>query len=429
MNVLVLGSGGREHAFCWKLAQSSLLNELYAAPGNSGTALHATNVKLKLDSFVKIASFIKEKKIDIVLVGPEVPLVNGLHDYLAKKKDSQHVTVIGPKKAGAMLEGSKDVAKTFMNKFHIPCASSKTFDKKTLKEGLAFIDSTKGPYVLKADGLAAGKGVVILEDASEAKKELKAMISESKFGEASAKVVVEQFLKGTELSVFILTDGRNYKLLPTAKDYKRIGEKDTGLNTGGMGAISPAPNADQLFMKRVEEQVIVPTLRGLESEGIEYQGFLFFGLMDVKGNPHVIEYNVRMGDPETEIVLPRIQSDLLDLFEGLKSGTFSEKDLQISDKEGATVVLVSGGYPESYSKGKAISGLDDLDDVQVFHAGMKSKENGLSTSGGRVMAVTSISRTTEKALRKIYKEVEKIKYSKMYYRKDIGYEILDPILN
>ncbi|NND77279.1 MAG: phosphoribosylamine--glycine ligase [Flavobacteriales bacterium] len=429
MNVLVLGSGGREHAFCWKLSQSSLLDKLYAAPGNSGTALHATNVPLKLDNFAKIAGFIKENEIDIVVVGPEVPLVNGLHDYLAKKKDSQQVTVIGPKKAGAMLEGSKDVAKTFMNKYHIPCARSKTFDKASLKEGLAFIDSTKGPYVLKADGLAAGKGVVILDDQKEAKAELKAMISDSKFGKASAKVVVEQFLKGTELSVFVLTDGRNYKLLPTAKDYKRIGEKDTGLNTGGMGAISPAPSADELFMKRVEEQVIIPTLRGLESEGMEYQGFIFFGLMDVKGNPHVIEYNVRMGDPETEIVLPRIQSDLLDLFEGIRSGTFSEKDLQISEKEGATVVLVSGGYPEKYAKGKTITGMDDTEKVHVFHAGMKLKENSFVTNGGRVMAVSATSRTTEKALRTIYKEIEKLKYSKMYYRKDIGYEILDPILN
>ncbi len=429
MNVLILGSGGREHAFAWKISKSSLLDKLYVAPGNSGTSNCATNVDLKLDNFSKIGSFIKKNEIDIVLVGPEVPLVNGFHDYVKGKKDIANITVIGPKKQGAQLEGSKDFAKAFMNRYNIPCAKSQTFDKSNLKEGLTYIDNSKAPYVLKADGLAAGKGVVILEDAEEAKAELKAMIKEEKFGEASTKVVVEQFLKGTELSVFVLTDGRNYKILPTAKDYKRIGDGDTGLNTGGMGAISPAPSADQLFMKRTEEQIIVPTLRGLENEGIDYQGFIFFGLIEVKGNPYVIEYNVRMGDPETEAVLPRIDSDLLDLFEGISSNTFSEKDLAISRDESATVVLVSGGYPEKYAKGKVISGINQVEDAIVFHAGMKEKEGELKTNGGRVMAISSTSRTTEKALGKIYSEIEKVKFSKMNFRKDIGYEVRDEVLN
>ncbi|MEM7161175.1 MAG: phosphoribosylamine--glycine ligase [Bacteroidota bacterium] len=429
MNVLVLGSGGREHAFCWKIAQSSLLNNLYALPGNSGTATCAENVDLKLDNFSKIGSFIKDKNIDFVLVGPEVPLVNGIANYIQSKKGLEKVVVIGPDQIGAQLEGSKDFAKNFMKKYNIPCAKSQTFDRESLNEGLAFLEKNKAPFVLKADGLAAGKGVLILEEIEEAKTELASMILDEKFGEASAKVVVEQFLKGTELSVFILTDGRNYKVLPTAKDYKRIGEGDTGLNTGGMGAISPAPSADELFMKRVEEQIIVPTLRGLETEGINYQGFIFFGLIEVKGSPFVIEYNVRMGDPETEAVLPRIQSDLLDLFEGIASNTFSEKDMQISKDESATVVLVSGGYPEEYAKGKSISGINEVEKAIVFHAGMKEKNGDLKTNGGRVMAVTALGSTIERALKKNYQEIEKIKFSKMNFRKDIGYELNEGVLN
>ena len=429
MNVLVLGSGGREHAFCWKIAQSSLLNKLYAAPGNTGTALHAENVELKLDNFSKIASFIKANAVDVLVVGPEQPLVDGIADYIKSKKDLSHVVIIGPTKAGAQLEGSKDFAKDFMNRYNIPCAKSKTFDRNSLQEGLSYIDESKGPYVLKADGLAAGKGVVILDDKEEAKEELRSMISDEKFGSASSKVVIEQFLKGRELSVFVLTDGQSYKLLPSAKDYKRIGEGDTGLNTGGMGAISPAPNADTMFMKRLEEQVILPTLRGLEAEGINYQGFIFFGLMEHKGNPYVIEYNVRMGDPETEAVLPRIQSDLLDLFEGISSNTFSEKDLQISDQESATVVLVSGGYPEKYSKGKEISGVDKVEKSTVFHAGIKERDGVLKTDGGRVMALTSVARTIDKALSRVYSDIEKIDFAKKNFRKDIGYEVKDGILN
>jgi len=429
MNVLVLGSGGREHAFCWKIAQSSLLQNLYALPGNTGTAQCATNVPLNLDNFSQIATFIKEKSIDLVLVGPEVPLVNGLRDYLLSKKGLEKLTVIGPGKQGARLEGSKDFSKSFMKKYNIPCAKSETFTQKSLSEGFTFIENSEAPYVLKADGLAAGKGVVILEDEDAAKEELRSMIQDEKFGDSSTKVLVEQFLSGIELSVFVLTDGKDYKILPTAKDYKRIGEGDTGLNTGGMGAISPAPSSDPLFMKRVEEQAIVPTLRGLENEGIPYQGFIFFGLMDVKGSPYVIEYNVRMGDPETEAVLPRIQSDLLNLFEGIASGTFSEKDLQISEDESATVVLVSGGYPEAYAKGKTITGLQELEEVIAFHAGVKEKDGELKSNGGRVLAISATASTISKSLNKIYAEVPKINFSKMNFRKDIGYEVREEILS
>ena len=427
MNVLLLGSGGREHALAWKLSQSTLLNNLFIAPGNSGTSLHGTNVNLKLNNFSKIGKFVLEQDISMLVVGPEAPLVEGIWDYFEKSKKLNHVTIIGPSKAGAQLEGSKDFAKEFMKKYSIPTAKYETFDIDSLKQGLTYIDSQKGPYVLKADGLAAGKGVVILDDPEDAKRELKAMIKGEKFGEASSKVVIEQFLKGVELSVFVLTDGMNYKLFPTAKDYKRIGEGDSGLNTGGMGALSPAPSADMIFMKRVEQEVIVPTLRGLESEEIDYKGFIFFGLMNVKGNPYVIEYNVRLGDPETQIVLPRVKSDLLDLFEGISSGTFSEKDINISSDVGATVVMVSGGYPENYEKNKKINGLENIKKALVFHAGMKSKQESFYTNGGRVLSITSTAKNIERALQTIYSEAENIRFYKSYYRKDIGYEIMEPV--
>lgn len=427
MNVLLLGSGGREHALAWKISQSTLLSDLYIAPGNSGTALHGTNINLKLNNFSKIGKFALEKNISMVVVGPEAPLVEGIWDYFKQSKKLAHITVIGPSREGARLEGSKDFAKEFMKKYSIPTAKFETFDSQSLKQGMAYIDSKKGPYVLKADGLAAGKGVLIVDDPEDAKKELKSMIKGGKFGEAGNKVVVEQFLKGTELSVFVLTDGMNYKLFPTAKDYKRIGEGDTGLNTGGMGALSPAPGADMIFMKRVEQEVIVPTLRGIESEGIDYQGFIFFGLMNVKGNPYVIEYNVRLGDPETQIVLPRVKSDLLDLFEGISSGTFSEKDINISSEVGAAVVMVSGGYPGDYEKNKKIHGVDEIDKSLVFHAGMKEKQGHYFTNGGRVLSMVVTSKNLERALQKIYLNIEKIKFSKNYYRKDIGYEVLETV--
>lgn len=421
-NILVLGSGGREHALSWKISQSSIHRKLYIAPGNPGTKELGENVNISVNDFKKIKDFIIEKEIDICVVGPEDPLVNGLHDYLKNDKKLANLTVIGPKKEGAQLEGSKDFSKEFMKRHNIPTAKYKSFNASQLQEGYKYLEKTKSPYVLKADGLAAGKGVVILEDLDEAKEELKQMLKHAKFGDASSTVVIEEFLSGIEASVFVITDGKNFKILPEAKDYKRIGEGDTGLNTGGMGAISPVPFANELFMEKVKDRIIKPTVLGLNKDGIEYQGFIFFGLINVKGDPYVIEYNVRMGDPETEVVMLRLKSDLLDLFEGIATDTLSEKDVLIDPRSAATIMLVSGGYPESYQKGKEIKGLADVKDSIVFHAGTKMNST-LQTNGGRVLAVSSYGKDPLSAVQKSLANSKKISFSKMYYRKDIGFDI------
>ena len=423
MKVLLLGSGGREHALAWKIAQSSILDELFIAPGNAGTKKHGKNVDLSPTDFDGIKEFVIAQQIDMVIVGPEEPLVNGIYDYFQADEQLKKVGIIGPSKFGAQLEGSKDFAKAFMARHAIPTAKYGTFTSETITQGLSFLDAMKGPYVLKADGLAAGKGVLILSDLDEAKSELKSMLLDEKFGVASSKVVIEQFLDGIELSVFVLTDGESFKLLPEAKDYKRIGEGDTGLNTGGMGAISPVPFADASFMDKVHNRIIVPTIKGLKSEKITYKGFVFFGLISVKGDPYVIEYNCRMGDPETEVVIPRLKSDILDLFEGVASNTLSERDIQFIDKSAATVMMVSGGYPGEYEKGKSIFGLNSIVDSIVFHAGTSADGPSVLTSGGRVLAVTSYGKNLEAALEKSYDSISKINYDGAYYRKDIGQDV------
>jgi len=424
MKVLLLGSGGREHALAWKIAQSSILDELFIAPGNAGTKKHGKNVDLSPTDFDGIKEFVVAQHIDMVIVGPEEPLVNGIYDYFQADEQLKKVGIIGPSKFGAQLEGSKDFAKAFMSRHAIPTAKYGTFTAETITQGLAFLTSMKGPYVLKADGLAAGKGVLILSDLDEAKSELKSMLIDEKFGAASSKVVIEQFLDGIELSVFVLTDGESFKLLPEAKDYKRIGEGDTGLNTGGMGAISPVPFADASFMDKVHNRIIVPTIKGLKSEKITYKGFVFFGLISVKGDPYVIEYNCRMGDPETEVVIPRLKSDILDLFEGVASNTLSERDIQFIDKSAATVMMVSGGYPGDYEKGKSIFGLNSIVDSIVFHAGTSADGPSVLTAGGRVLAVTSYGKNLTVALEKSYDSISKITYDGAYYRKDIGQDVL-----
>lgn len=423
MKVLLLGSGGREHALAWKIAQSSILDELFIAPGNAGTKKHGKNVDLSPTDFDGIKEFVIAQQIDMVIVGPEEPLVNGIYDYFQADEQLKKVGIIGPSKFGAQLEGSKDFAKAFMARHAIPTAKYGTFTAETITQGLSFLDTMKGPYVLKADGLAAGKGVLILSDLDEAKIELKSMLLDEKFGAASSKVVIEQFLDGIELSVFVLTDGESFKLLPEAKDYKRIGEGDTGLNTGGMGAISPVPFADASFMDKVHNRIIVPTIKGLKSEKITYKGFVFFGLISVKGDPYVIEYNCRMGDPETEVVIPRLKSDILDLFEGVASNTLSERDIQFIEKSAATVMMVSGGYPGEYEKGKSIFGLNSIVDSIVFHAGTSADGPSVLTAGGRVLAVTSYGKNLEAALEKSYDSISKINYDGAYYRKDIGQDV------
>jgi len=425
MNVLILGSGGREHAFAWKIAKSSSCNKLFIAPGNAGTAEVGTNINIEVNDFESIKRFVLTENIKLVLVGPEDPLVNGVYNFFKEDKQLKDVSLIGPSKEGAQLEGSKQFAKEFMFRHNIPTAKYQAFTKDSLSEGYTFLESLEAPYVLKADGLAAGKGVLILNDLQAAKDELKAMVVDAKFGSSSSTVVIEEFLDGIELSVFVLTDGDSYKTLPSAKDYKRIGEGDTGLNTGGMGAISPVPFADRFYIEKVEREIIKPTVEGLKKDNIEYKGFIFIGLINVKGEPKVIEYNVRMGDPETEVVIPRIKSDLLNLLKGIGDGTFSEQDLEITEEVAATVMLVSGGYPEAYEKGKEIKGIEKVSDSIVFHAGTKKEEEeeAIKTNGGRVITLTSLAENMNDALKKSYASSEKIAFEGKYFRKDIGFDL------
>ena len=423
MNVLVLGSGGREHALSWKIAQSSLCEKLFIAPGNAGTAQLGENVNINVTDFESLKTFVIENEIEMLVVGPEDPLVKGIYDFFKKDEVLSEVCVIGPSQEGAQLEGSKEYSKQFMQRHDIPTAAYDSFTNDSLNEGYDFLETLSSPYVLKADGLAAGKGVLIIDDLEEAKRELKAMLADAKFGDASSKVVIEEYLDGIELSVFVLTDGNNYKILPSAKDYKRIGEGDTGLNTGGMGAISPVPFADKFFIERVEDRIIKPTIKGLQEEEIEYKGFIFIGLMNVNGDPKVIEYNVRMGDPETEVVIPRIKSDLLNLFKGISNGTFGEQDFYVDEDVATTVMLVSGGYPESYEKGKVISGLEKVENSILFHAGTRKEDDKILTNGGRVMTITSFGRNIEEALSKSFDNAEKVTFDGKYYRKDIGFDL------
>ena len=423
MNILILGSGGREHAFALKLSQSNKINQLFVAPGNAGTHQIAKNIAIDPTDFIAVKETVLANDIKMVVVGPEAPLVAGVHDFFLADNDLKNIPVIGPKKDGALLEGSKDFSKQFMQKHGVPTARYQSFTKENLQEGFAFLETLAPPFVLKADGLAGGKGVLILNSLQEAKIELEEMVSNKKFGEASTTVVIEEFLKGIELSVFVLTDGKNYKILPSAKDYKRIGEGDTGLNTGGMGAISPVPFADDAFLDKVEELVVKPTISGLQKDGIDYRGFIFIGLMNDNGNPSVVEYNVRMGDPETEVVLPRISSDLFDLFEGVAHQNLDQKSFQVTPKTATTVMLVAGGYPEAYEKHKEITGIENVTESTVFHAGTTTKENKVVSNGGRVMAVTSFGDTIEEALKKSYKSIDLIHFDKMNYRKDIGFDL------
>lgn len=423
MTILILGSGGREHTFAWKLVQSPLCQKLFVAPGNSGTAAIAENRDLHVTDFEAIKALVLEKQIDMVVVGPEDPLVLGIHDFFLKDPELKHVAVIGPQQAAAQLEGSKEFAKEFLFRHNIPTAAYQSFDASSLKAGYEFLETLSPPYVLKADGLAAGKGVLILNDLKEAKAELKNMLVDAKFGAASTKVVVEEFLDGIELSCFVLTDGKNYKILPTAKDYKRIGEGDTGLNTGGMGAVSPVPFATESFLNKIEERVVKPTVAGLQKDGLDYKGFIFIGLIKVGDDPKVIEYNVRMGDPETEVVLPRLKNDLVEIFQAIANQKLDKIAIDIDERAATTVMLVSGGYPESYEKGKEIIGLQNLTDVIPFHAGSILKDGKVVTSGGRVMAITAFGNTYQEAIKKSYQNIEKLHFDKIYYRKDIGFDL------
>jgi phosphoribosylamine--glycine ligase len=425
MNILILGSGGREHTLAWKIKQSLQCDKLFVAPGNAGTALVAKNIAIDLQDFEKIAEFSLKNKIELIVVGPEAPLVEGVVDYFNNRTDLKEIIIIGPDKKGAQLEGSKDFSKNFMSKYQIPTAASKTFTHKDLDKGLTYLDGHTLPIVLKADGLAAGKGVIISSDRKEAKNTLTDMLANKRFGEASSKVVIEEFLDGIELSVFVITDGKNYKILPEAKDYKRIGEGDTGPNTGGMGAVSPVPFADKEFLKKIEEKIIKPTMNGLLKEKIHYVGFIFFGLINVMDEPYVIEYNARLGDPETEVIIPRIKNDLVDLLISAGKGTLSQTTIHFDERTATTVMLVAGGYPDEYEKGKEISGTEEIKDVFAFHAGTKVNENNkIVTNGGRVMALTAFGDNIKDALKKSNAAAEKIKWDKKYYRKDIGLDLI-----
>ncbi|WP_396191172.1 phosphoribosylamine--glycine ligase [Flavobacterium sp.] len=423
MTILLLGSGGREHALAWKMLQSNKCSKLFVAPGNAGTSQIATNVSLNILDFDAIKTFALTEKVDMVVVGPEDPLVHGIYDFFKNDAALNHIPVIGPSKVGAQLEGSKEFAKEFLVKNNIPTAAYDSFIKETVEEGCKFLETLQPPYVLKADGLAAGKGVLIIQDLEEAKSELRNMLVYEKFGNASSKVVIEEFLDGIELSCFVLTDGKNYKILPTAKDYKRIGEGDTGLNTGGMGAVSPVPFADAVLLEKIETRIVKPTIEGLQNDGIEYKGFVFIGLINVKGEPIVIEYNVRMGDPETEVVIPRLKSDLVELFEAVGNQTLDEVSLEIDERSATTIMVVSGGYPEDYGKGFEISGLENIEDSIVFHAGTKLENGKVVTNGGRVIAVTSFGESFQDAIKKSYQNIDKLNFDKMYFRKDIGFDL------
>ncbi len=422
MNILIIGSGGREHAFAWKIAQSQKLSKLFVAPGNAGTATIATNLKIDILNFEAVKNEVLKHQINLVLVGPESILVAGIHDYFLDDDELKHIPLIGPQKLAAQLEGSKEFAKEFMLRHQIPTAAYQSFTAKNLAAGHAFLETLKPPYVLKADGLAAGKGVVILEDLQQAKTELTEMLQNQKFGDASKKVVIEEFLSGIEMSCFVLTDGKNYVTLPNAKDYKRIGEGDTGLNTGGMGAVSPVSFADN-FLHKVEERIIKRTINGLQQDKIPYIGFIFFGLINVKGNPFVIEYNVRMGDPETEVVIPRIKTDFIDLLVATANQTLHKINIEIDTRTAATVMLVAGGYPENYQKGDVISGLNNVSDAMVFHAGTIIKDEKIVTNGGRVLAVTAYGTDFKEALKIAYQNIPKIHFNDKYYRQDIGFDL------